>query len=197
MFCEKCGKETAEGTKCECAGAVAKDYRSYDYTTVQTSQKDAPQTIDCYECLGWELVKSSDYGILPWVTLQFKRNRKIKNKEQLTRIQVRLNDAMDSLDVMEQEKTKNATIWSLVLGIIGALIFGGGLCLFLVETFAFGLAGFIVGVVLGAIGAVVCGFAYPIYKKIRAQKTAQMNVLIEKKKDEIAQLCEDAQKLFN
>ncbi len=60
--------------------------------------------------------------------------------------------------------------WSLAVGILGALILGVGMCCTMVWTNLF-----VIGIIVGIIGMIMCGCAYPIYKNT-----------VKKKREEIA-----------
>lgn len=66
------------------------------------------------------------------------------------------------LKKLDSSVTKPGTIWSLVLGIVGVLLFGGGMAC--VLEFADTLL--VPGILLGIIGIAVLSLAYPVYKKI-------------------------------
>lgn len=198
MYCNRCGAANSGGeNRCRACGydlsAGNKKMVTYDYKTVTAGAKTAAQIIDIYETLGWELAKQNEtfgYGAV----LSFRRDRKIKNREQLNRIQVRLDDALSSTGVLEKEKTRLATAAGISIGTAGTLIFGGGMCLCLLNPVMWS---YIVGSVLGVVGGGIAYLAYLAYKKLRKKKTAEMDIAIEKKRDEISRLCEDAQRLFN
>lgn len=59
---------------------------------------------------------------------------------------------------------KSGMVESLCAGILGLLIFGVGMCCVL-QVFGSGVFFTVLGVWAGIIGAVVMGFAYPIYRK--------------------------------
>lgn len=75
-------------------------------------------------------------------------------------------DKMEQLRKLDRDVTKPGTIWSLVLGIVGCLLFGTGMSCVLALSEAF----FIVGIVVGIIGMAVMGAAYPVYVKITARE---------------------------
>lgn len=166
---------------------------SYEYLTVETGQNAALETVDCYKALGWELANKND-SLGGNIFLNFKRNRKVKNRDQLNRLQFKVDDGINSIRVLEKRKTKNAMIVSLVIGIIGTLIFGAGLSLWI------GFSDpqvwmYVVGSVLAVVGAVPCSLAYFAYAKIRSKDTVKMNSLIDQKRDEISMLLEEAQRV--
>lgn len=189
-----CGTPLDDGVaKCGNCGNTAERNYSYDYKTVETDLRSSSEVLDSYESLGWDLAGRSD-GIMGGVVLNFKRSRKIKNKERLNRVQVRLDDSLECIKVYEKGKSQSATAAAVIIGIIGALLLGTGMSFIL----AFGkleLWQFIASIILGVAGMAVCGLAYLAYVKMRAKNTSKMDVLIDKKHDEIAGLCEEAQRL--
>ena len=58
-----------------------------------------------------------------------------------------------------------ATIFTYSWGIVSALVFGTGMCLAM-QVIGSGLAGMVLGILIGIIGIIGCGVNYPIYKKI-------------------------------
>lgn len=58
-----------------------------------------------------------------------------------------------------------ATIFTYSLGIVSALVFGTGMCLAM-QVIGSGLAGMVLGIVVGIVGLAGCCVNYPIYKKM-------------------------------
>ncbi|MBQ7943919.1 MAG: hypothetical protein IJ326_07650 [Lachnospiraceae bacterium] len=69
---------------------------------------------------------------------------------------------MAQLRRLDQSAERPGTIWALVLGIVGTLVFGTGMSLAMVWTNQFLLLGILVGV----IGIVILALAYPVYKML-------------------------------
>ena len=69
---------------------------------------------------------------------------------------------MELLRKLDRDVTKPGTIWGIVVGSIGCLIFGIGMCCTLVWAESF----FVLGIVVGVIGMVIMALALPLYKKI-------------------------------
>lgn len=67
---------------------------------------------------------------------------------------------LEKLRRLNRQVTNTATIVALILGVVGVLIFGGGMSLVLVKGI------WIWGVLLGVVGAAVFGVAYPVYRWI-------------------------------
>lgn len=169
---------------------IRPDTLTYDYVTVDTSEKMVLETIDCYEALGWQLVKrEGTLGLKTAVT--FKRNRKIANKNELIKIQAKLDEALNMVNKFESKKTTKAFATAMGVGIPGILTFGGGMCLCLLNSAIGAIVG---GVALGAAGLAICDIGYLAYRKINKKKINEMNVLIDKKREEISSICEDANK---
>ena len=77
-------------------------------------------------------------------------------------------DKMETLRKLDKSVESVGTAYALVIGIIGALIFGGGMSLVMTIGTTGALIG---GIILGLIGAVPIGMAYPVYKKkVQKQK---------------------------
>lgn len=71
-------------------------------------------------------------------------------------------DKMELLRKLDRDVTKPGTIWSIMLGVVGCLMFGGGMSCVMVAGSSF-LA---IGIVLGLIGIGIMAAALPVYKKI-------------------------------
>ena len=91
--------------------------------------------------------------------------RKIREK-----YQPKKEDDMSRLRKLDAKVTQKATIDSLVTGIIGTLIMGTGMSLVMTDIgMVFGLQGnssMVIGIVVGVIGMILTGIAYPIYSKV-------------------------------
>lgn len=69
---------------------------------------------------------------------------------------------LEQLRKLDASVTKPGTITGIALGVIGCLIFGGGMSCTLMG----GGSIFVIGIFLGVLGMVLMGIAYPVYKKI-------------------------------
>lgn len=68
---------------------------------------------------------------------------------------------------------------SLALGIVGSLVLGLGMCCTMVWTDLF-----ILGIIVGIIGMIMCGCAYPLYKDTVNKKCAEITPQILKLSEE-------------
>ncbi len=79
-------------------------------------------------------------------------------------------DKMTQLRRLDASVTKKATGVSIACGIIGALIMGTGMSLIMTNLGdSLGLQGIIVmiaGIIIGLVGIVLVGLAYPVYNRL-------------------------------
>jgi len=81
-------------------------------------------------------------------------------------------DKMETLRRLDQQAEQPGMITALTLGIIGVLVFGGGMSLAMVLPAGIPVVlCYVLGIVLGLLGVVLMVVAYPVYKKItKAQR---------------------------
>ena len=70
-----------------------------------------------------------------------------------------------ALKKLDNKAKLPATIFTYSWGIVSALVFGTGMCLAM-QVIGGGLAGMVLGIVVGIVGMIGCGVNYPIYKKM-------------------------------
>ena len=70
-----------------------------------------------------------------------------------------------ALKKLDNKAKLPATIFTYSLGIVSALVFGTGMCLAM-QVIGSGLAGMVIGIVVGIVGLAGCCVNYPIYKKM-------------------------------
>ncbi len=97
-----------------------------------------------------------------------------KEQEELKKIrekyETREETKLERLRRLDAGVTKKATVFSLVVGILGALILGSGMSIIMTEFGAFlglqGMPGILVGIALGLLGMLLVALAYPLYQRI-------------------------------
>lgn len=89
---------------------------------------------------------------------------------------------MDQLRQLDQSVTKKGTMISIIVGIIGTLLLGIGMCCTLVWVDKF----FVLGIIVGVIGIAILSAAYPIYSKITKREKERIAPLIIKLTDELS-----------
>ena len=70
-----------------------------------------------------------------------------------------------ALKELDNKAKLPATIFTYSFGIVSALVFGAGMCLAM-QVIGHGLAGMILGIVVGLVGLAGCSINYPVYKKM-------------------------------
>lgn len=75
------------------------------------------------------------------------------------------NSKIVALKKLDSRAKLPATIFTYSWGIAAALIFGTGMCLAM-QIIGGGIAGMVLGIVVGVIGLIGCGVNYPIYKRL-------------------------------
>jgi len=169
-----------------------KEVITYDYRTIRVKREMELMAVDAYEALGWQSVFSSvAEGSIFSVNLSFKRDRKVPDKQNLLKLQEKVDSTLNAIETLREQKRTAGTTSSLSVGIAGALTFGGGLSMALML--GVGSVGFMAGgVALGVIGVGICLFAYPIYKKVKKNKFAKTEPLLENEFNRLADICQEA-----
>lgn len=174
-----------------------KNFIGYEYKEIVAEIGQASFLLDGYECFGWKLdeklAENRDNPAYQKKTvLRLKRNRKIINKMELTRLQRNFEACANEIQSLEKAKTSKATIWALIIAFIGTAFMAG-------ATFAVTAPQphYILMTMLALPGILGWIFPYFIYRRIVVKQTEKMNVLIEIKYDEIYEICEKGNKLLH
>ncbi|SHH02060.1 hypothetical protein SAMN02745245_00360 [Anaerosphaera aminiphila DSM 21120] len=162
----------------------------YEYRDITVDRDMESVYVDGYKNFGWMLDKTSTpHGGLNNITLKFKRDRKILNKMELTRLQRQFDTCVNEVSSMERTKATNASIVALVVGLIGTAFMAG-------STFAVIASNIILCIILAIPGFMGWILPYFLYKSTYAKKTAEVTPLIDNKYDEIYEVCERANRLL-
>lgn len=87
---------------------------------------------------------------------------------------------MEQLRKLDAAVTRKGTAVSLVIGILGCLLFGGGMSCCLVWSYRL-----LPGILLGIVGMAVMGAAYPIYASITKREKERIAPQILKLTEEL------------
>jgi len=171
-----------------------RSYVGYDYKTVVTSAGRASMYLDAYEAFGWIADEAMPVRqqIIGMVTLKLKRDRKILNKAELTRLQKHFEACMDEIAALENSKTQKATVYSLVIGMIGTAFLAGSVFAVTNEP-----PFILLCALLGIPGLIGWGLPYPVFKRAAQRRAAEVAPLIERKYDEIHEICEKGNALLH
>lgn len=74
---------------------------------------------------------------------------------------------MERLRNLHQSASRKAQAWAIALGVVGTLIMGTGMSIFMTELGALiGELAMVLGVVVGVVGMVLVALAYPVYNSV-------------------------------
>ena len=171
--------------------AENKSFTAYDYKEITVDKKNALQYIDCYECFGWRLNDKTLCVGGNKVTLNLKRDRRIINKAELTRLTSHFEACMNEIHALKDSEISAATAGALTIGIIGTAFMAG-------STFAVTANPPIIWlcVLLAIPGFIGWILPYFVYKRVFSKRTETVTPLIEAKYDEIYEICEKGSKLL-
>lgn len=176
-----------------------RNFVGYEYKEIPTESSRFSFLLDGYENFGWELDESMSENradrnpaLQQKAVLRLKRNRKIINKAELTRLERNFEACVNEIDKLEKAKTSAATMYAFILGIIGTAFMAG-------STFAVTAQPpmYVLCILLAIPGFLGWIFPYFLYKKIAGKQTEKMTLLIEEKYDEIYEICEKGNKLLH
>lgn len=168
------------------------NFVGYEYMEVNANGEKASLYMDGYINFGWnpdenmQPVKNSSK-----VMVKLKRDRKIINKVELTRLQKHFEACVNEIDSLEKSKTSVATMVSITIGIIGTAFMA--LSTFAITSEQPMIIACIVYAIPGFIGWVL---PYFVYKALVKKRTAKLAPLIEQKYDEIYDICEKGNNLL-
>lgn len=167
-------------------------YIAYEYKEVKVESNMVSMYLEGYESFGWikDDIKK-DIGKNNKKILRIKRERKIINKAELTRLQRHFENCMQQLKSLEKAKTNKALITSLGIGIVGTIFMAASVLAVTHNPPIIWLC------ILFAIPAFI-GWIVPyfLYKKIASKKTKEINPLIEEKLDEVYEICKKGYKIL-
>ena len=107
-----------------------------------------------------------------------------KEQEELHQIRKKYaaeENKMDKLRRLDASVSEKATVVSIIVGIVGALILGVGMCCTMVWKEIW----FIPGVVIGLVGMAVIALAYPVYQKVLKKEREKIAPEIIRLTDEL------------
>lgn len=168
-----------------------KNFIGYEYHDVTVKRSMVSVYTDGYENFGWQL-EGTEYamGTVDSVILKFKRDRKIRNKTELTRLQRNFDACVGGIVALENSKMVKASIVAYAVGIIGTAFMAGS-----VFTVTSGLIPLCIILAVPAFAGWI--LPYFLFKSIVKKKTAEVNPLIDQKYDEIYTICEKANSLLD
>lgn len=101
-----------------------KNITTYEYKEITVRNDKASLYLDCYESFGWK----QDENFPPLESgdeVTLKRDRRLVNKVELTRLQRNFEATMNEILALEHSKSTAATIWALCTGLVGTAFMAG------------------------------------------------------------------------
>ena len=179
-----------------------KNYVGYDYLEVFVDRDKTYLYLDAYQNFGWDLEDDRDAAAtsllgmpskaaLGKVHIKLRRDRKIINKAELTRLQRHFEGCVDAIAELEKSKTSKAMMVALIIGIVGTAFMAGSVFAVTAEP------PMILLCIILAIPALI-GWVLPyfVYKSLVKSTTKTVTPLIEQQYDEIYEICEKGNKLL-
>lgn len=166
------------------------NFIGYEYQEVPVKHEMVSLYNDCYRSFGWELEnKGYTFGKFDSQTMKFKRDRRIRNKAELTRLQRQFDAGVSEIEHLEFSKALKPSVVAYIIGIIGTAFMAGSV---------FAVVGNLIPlcIILAVPAFIGWGLSYFCYLKIQKKKTAEVAPLIDNKYDELYDLCEKANGLL-
>ena len=95
----------------------------------------------------------------------------------------REEDKMEQLRRLDRDTTRQGTVLSVLVGVIGCLLLGVGMCCTMVW-----MKFFIPGVVIGLIGIAAVAAAYPLYTRVTKKERERLAPQILKLTEELSEV---------
>ena len=171
---------------------VKKDFRvvGYEYKNVTVPNSMESVYADGYANFGWEFdgTEPALQGDIA-VILKFKRDRRIKNKPELNRLEKEFESGLH--EIVKLERKTNAYVMgsALGLGIVGAAFLAGAIFSFIASNIVLGII-----LLVPAIAGWVLGYFSSV--RLQAKKSEQTAPQIESRYDAVYQVCEKANTLL-
>lgn len=98
----------------------------YEYKSLTVNRRMESVYADGYQNFGWKLEDvSAPLTAGGALSMKFKRDRKIRNKAELTRLQRQFEACADEIVELERSKTVAASITAYIIGLIGTAFMAG------------------------------------------------------------------------
>jgi hypothetical protein len=171
----------------------------YEYKQVVTNKNKVSFMTDGYKNFGWVIDENMSQSTTidiqnsyAPVVLQLKRDRKIMNKMELTRLEKNFEFCLKEIDYLEKSKSAKAMMYGLSVGIVGTIFMAGSVFAVTAEPPMIPLC-----IILAVPAFAGWILPYFIYKEVERKRTIKVKPLIEEKREEIYEICEKGNKQLN
>lgn len=163
----------------------------FDYKDITIKKSMQPIYTDSYRNFGWILEgNSSPVGKPDSITMKYKRDRRIRNKAELTRLQRQFDACVKEILKLEESKKTRAAFVAYLVGVIGTAFMAG-------SVFTVTAGNVAACVILAIPGFIAWIIPYLLFRKISEKRAELVNPLISQKYDELYSICEKANTLLN
>lgn len=175
---------------------VGSEYVGYEYKRKEILKEHASLYLDSYPCFGWEEDPNAEIAqerTQPggYVTLNFRRDRKICNKVELTRLQRNFDGCILEIDRLEKSKATLATIAAMVIGVAGTACMAGSVFAVTADPPLITLC--IILAIPGFAGWIAPWFVYQVLIR---KRSAKIQPLIEDEMVELYEVCRKGKDLL-
>jgi hypothetical protein len=168
-----------------------KGFIGYEYKEATVSRKMEAIYSDSYSHFGWTLEGITPTAKGPYsVTMSLKRDRKIKNKAELTRLQRKFESCVKELERLENSKVIKASTMAYSIGVIGTAFLAG-------SVFGYTANMLPLSIILAIPGFAGWVIPYFAFTQIHNKKSGEVAPLIEQQYDAIYDVCENANALLS
>jgi len=164
-------------------------FTSYEYKDINIRRGMERLYADGYPSFGWTLDATEPSLSLTNICFKFKRNRRIQNKAELTRLQQEFEGKAHEIEKLEESKAIAPSVIAYGLGIVGAAFTAGSILAFLSHSTVL----CIILAIPALIGWIVPYFAF---NKVKQNKEEKMAPIIDRQYDAIYEVCEQANRLL-
>lgn len=116
---------------------------------------------------------------------QFNYTYSAKQQDEVKKIRdkyvIQEEDKLEQLRRLDQGVTQKSTMYSIIIGVIGALIMGAGMSCCMVFQGIW----FIPGVLAGIVGMIILAMAYPVYHQVTKKEREKIAPEIIRLTDEL------------
>ena len=194
------------------------NFVAYEYKDITVKRNSAGMYIDCMENFGWTLVENDGYDVQALLTnlnpvnlgkniasvaqsfgetadpsetmtLKFKRDRRIENKQQLDKLERDYEEALAAIHKVERKNVAQTMGISLGTGIIGTVFIS-------LAVYNFVFSNIVLGVLFAAVGAVGWAIGFFSNMKIGKKKSSQTEPYVEEQLNIVYSACEKAHALL-
>lgn len=175
----------------DAAGVGGTDFVAYEYTTVRVPRDLESVYRDSYRNFGW-VVEGYDGGLphTSTVAIKLKRNRRIKNRAMVLELQRTGENALTAIATLTRSITTTAVTAALSVGIVGSAFLAGSV--FAIEADLWPLS-----IALGVVGLIGWLAGYLTHGRVKANRSAKVNPLIDQQYEIVYTAGEQASHLLS